>query len=133
MRYLLVLLVACGHPAAPAAPPAEKSVQVNKPGDPIELASVLPAGYVTVVDFWSETCEPCHVAGAKLTEGVAGEPRILIRKVDVGDGVSAVAAAYEIGALPHYRIYDKHKRMRYFLVGKDCLDATSLARTLVAE
>jgi thiol-disulfide isomerase/thioredoxin len=128
VRALLALgVLGCGH----AAPP--KTVQLNAPGAVVNIEAALVAGYVTVVDFWSETCEPCHVATAKLTAGVAADPEIRIVKVDVGDGVSPVAAAYEIGALPHYRIYDKHKRLRYFLVGKDCLDATAMARALVAE
>ena len=33
----------------------------------------------------------------------------------------------------HYRIYDKHKRMRYDLVGNDCVKASEIARALVAE
>ena len=44
-----------------------------------------------------------------------------------------VAHAYEIGALPHYRVYDKHERLRYDLVGNDCLQAPEIARQLVAE
>ena len=60
-------------------------------------------------------------------------PRILIRKIDVGDGFTPVAQAYKIGALPHYRIYDKHKRLRHILVGNDCVGAADLAKQLVTE
>ena len=57
----------------------------------------------------------------------------MIRKVDVGDGFTPVAHAYEIGALPHYNVYDKQRRLRYVLVGNDCLQAPEIARDLAAE
>src|SRR5262249_37489022 len=105
-------------PAAAWAPrPPDKIVQLNAPGAAVDVAGALPAGYVTVVDFWSQSCEACGPLGARLETGVADEPRVVIRKVDVGDGDTPVAAAYQIAALPHFFIYDKLKRLRYDLVG----------------
>jgi thiol-disulfide isomerase/thioredoxin len=135
---------ACGSAAAPAAdptaaaspaaatPPA-KTVQLNAPGAPVDVAAVLPAGYVTVVDFWSQSCEACGPLGQRLEAGVADEPRVVVRKVDVGDGDTPVAAAYKIAALPHFFIYDKWKRLRYDLIGGDCTDAARFAKQLAAE
>ncbi len=129
---------ACGHagsvaePAPPTPPPA-KSAQLNAPGANVDLEAALVPGYVTVVDFWGEHCGACVVVGGMLAVGVAQQDRVLIRKIDVGDGLSAVAKAYSIGALPHYRVYDKHKRLRYDLVGNDCLQAPALAAQLAAE
>jgi thiol-disulfide isomerase/thioredoxin len=120
-------------PAAPTAGPPDKVVQLNAPGAPVDVAAALPAGYVTVVDFWSQSCEACGPLGERLETGVADEPRVVIRKVDVGDGDTPVAAAYQIAALPHFFIYDKQKRLRYDLVGPDCLDAARDARQLAAE
>jgi thiol-disulfide isomerase/thioredoxin len=131
----VLVLAACSHAAAPApapAPPA-KSVQLNAPGEPVEIAAVLPAGYVTVVDFWSESCHACVMIGGMLAVGVAKDPRVVIRKIDVGDGFTPVARAYQIDALPHYQIYDKRKRLRYDLVGSDCVEASTIARQLAAE
>ena len=134
-------LGACGPaaptPAAPsasaaAAPPA-KLVQLNAPGAAVDVLAALPAGYVTVVDFWSVTCEPCKTFGAMLEAGVAEEPRVVIRKVDVGDGDTPAAAAYKIGALPHFFVYDKLRRLRYDLVGPDCGQASTFARQLASE
>ncbi len=134
---------ACGpaaQPAAPATPatasaprPPDKIVQLNAPGAAVDVAAALPAGYVTVVDFWSQSCEACGPLGARLETGVADEPRVVIRKVDVGDGDTPVAAAYQIAALPHFFIYDKQKRLRYDLVGPDCLQAARYARQLADE
>jgi thiol-disulfide isomerase/thioredoxin len=132
---LLVIATACGHAAPPTTPPAkqDKIVQMNAPGEVVDIEAGLAAGYVTVVDFWSESCGACHVVGEMLEKGVATEPKILIRKVDVGDAFTPVAAHYDIGALPHYRIYDKRGRMRYQLVGNDCIRASEIARELLAE
>jgi thiol-disulfide isomerase/thioredoxin len=137
---------ACGPAAAPAAPTApaassaapaprgpDKIVQLNAPGAAVDVAAALPAGYVTVVDFWSQSCEACGPLGQRLETGVADEPRVVIRKVDVGDGDTPVAAAYQIAALPHFFIYDKQKRLRYDLIGPDCLAAARYARELAAE
>ena len=119
--------------AAPASRAPAKIVQLNAPGAAVDVVAALPAGYVTVVDFWSQSCEACGPLGQRLETGVADEPRVVIRKVDVGDGDTPVAAAYQIAALPHFFIYDKLKRLRYDLVGPDCLDAARHARELAAE
>ena len=129
----LAVLVACGHPIAPAPVPAAKSVQLNKPGEPVELAPALPAGYVSVVDFWSESCGACTIVGGMLAVQVAYADGVVIRKIDVGDGFTPVAKQFQIGALPHYNIYDKAKKLRYVLVGNDCLKAPELAIQLAAE
>jgi thiol-disulfide isomerase/thioredoxin len=137
VKAWLLALAACGTPAAQVVeepkPPPTKMEQINKPGAVVDIEAGLVNGYVTVVDFWSESCGACHIVGAKLVEGVANEPKILIRKVDVGDALTPVAEHYDIGGLPHYRVYDKKKQMRYLLVGNDCLKAPELAKQLLAE
>ena len=106
---------------------------LNAPGVNVNIDEALLPGFVTVVDFWGEHCGACIVVGGMLAVQVAHEPRILIRKVDVGDGFTPVAEAYGINALPHYRVYDKQKRLRYDLVGNDCVNAPSLAKQLATE
>lgn len=130
-----VLLGCGGRSAAPPPPrqPVEKSVQVNAPGERVDPARLAPAGYVTVVDFWSETCGACTVVGGMLAVQVAKEPDVVIRKIDVGDGFTPVAKQYDIGALPHYNVYDKRQKLRYVLVGNDCLKAPEIAKQLAAE
>ena len=128
MRRALVLVLACG-----SAPPPAKSVQLNAAGAMVDVAAAIVPGYVTIVDFWSESCGACEVVGGMLAVGVAHEPRVIVRKVDVGDGFTAVAHAYAIGALPHFDVYDRERRLRYVLVGNDCLKAPELARALLAE
>jgi thiol-disulfide isomerase/thioredoxin len=133
------MLGACGSSGAErarpvaAAPAPPKTLQVNAPGAPVDVPGLLPAGYVTVVDFWSESCEPCATFGAMLETGVADEPRVVIRKIDVGDGLTAVARDNHIASLPRFFIYDKQKRLRYDLLGGDCEKASSFAKQLAAE
>ena len=135
MRFLvLCALVACGTPVvAPKEPPPPKSLEINKKGEMVDIDSNLPAGYVTVVDFWADWCGGCTHVGGLLAVGVAQDPNIVIRKIDVGEGTTAVAHAYQINVLPHFRIYDKQKRLRYDLVANDCLKATEIAHQLAAE
>ena len=130
------LVAACGAAGAPApAPPAPppRTVQLNAPGAAVDIEAHVVPGYVTVVDFWAEYCGACIVVSGMLAVQIASEPRILVRKVDVGEGSTPVARAYQIGALPHFRIYDKHRRLRHVLVGNDCVGAADLAKQLLAE
>lgn len=131
MKALVLVLAACGATAAP--PVAPKSVEINHAGAMVDITAALVPGSVTVVDFWSESCGACTTVAGMLAVQTANEPRVVVRKVDVGDGFSPVAKAYDISALPHFKIYDRKKRLRYVLVGGDCLRAPDLARQLLAE
>jgi thiol-disulfide isomerase/thioredoxin len=135
----LLLVAACGGatvtpPVAPAHTKApEKTLQINEPGVLVDIEAQLPAGFVAVVDFWGEHCGACVVVSGMLAVQVALDDRIVIRKVDVGDGFTPIAQHYKVGALPHFRVYDRHKRMRYLLVGNDTLKAPELAKQLADE
>ena len=86
MVLLALVLEACGAtPMSPTPPLPPKSLQLNRPGELIDVAAQLPKGYVAVVDFWGEHCGACVVVGGMLAVQVALDDRILIRKVDVGD------------------------------------------------
>ena len=136
-RALIVFIAACGHPglgtSQPAAREPVKTEQINAPGAMIDVDAALLPGYVTVVDFWGQHCGACAIVGGMLAVQVALEPRVLIRKIDIGDGFTPVAKAYDIGALPHFRVFDKHKKLRYVLVGNDTLKAPEIAKQLAAE
>ncbi len=127
------LLLACGGAQHVDGPPPAKSVQVNAEGALVNVDQSTLMGYVTVVDFWSQSCGACEVVGGRLAVQVADQPRVVIRKVDVGDADNELGRAYKIGALPHFNVYDKQRRLRYVLVGNDCLQAPQLARQLAAE
>ncbi|MBV8757031.1 MAG: thioredoxin family protein [Deltaproteobacteria bacterium] len=132
MRAWLLALAACGAATTPP-PVAPKSLEINQGGTMVDVTAALVPGSVTVIDFWSESCGACTTVAGMLAVQTASEPRVVVRKVDVGDGFTPVAKAYDIGALPHFKIYDRKKRLRYVLVGGDCLRAPALARQLLAE
>jgi thiol-disulfide isomerase/thioredoxin len=127
VKHLALVLAACSAPA-----PA-KTLRINTAGAMVDVNAALVAEYVTIVDFWSESCGACKVVAEKIAPAIAEQPRVVVREVDVGDGVGPLAHAYDIGALPHYNVYDRERRLRYVLVGNDCLRAPQLARELVAE
>lgn len=134
MRLLLclVLVAACGASTPPPAP-IEKSVQLNADGAAVRVEDAVVAGYVTIVDFWSTSCEACTVVTGMIAVQVAKQPQVVVRKVDVGDGFTPVAKAYDIGTLPHVNLYDRKRRLRYRLIGPEALRAPALARELLAE
>lgn len=134
MRLALVVVAACGA-ATPAPPPPApaKEVQLNQPGVLVKVEDATLAGYVTIVDFWSESCGACVEVHARVAAGIADQAKTILRKVDVGDGLGELARAYDISALPHYNVYDTRKRLRFILVGNDCLRAPELAKQLLAE
>ena len=131
-QLAVVALMACGGAVAEGPPPA-KELQVNATGEAVALARVLVPNYVTIVDFWSQSCGACVVVGDKVSAAIATQSRVVMRKIDVGDGFTPAAKAFEIEALPHYNVYDRKQRLRYILVGNDCLRAPDLARELLAE
>src|SRR6476469_1889738 len=106
-----VVLGACGGPRA-AAPPPAKTVQLNDHGAMVHVEQATLPGYVTIVDFWSTSCEACVIVTGMIAVQVAKQPEVIVRKVDVGDGFTEVAKAYDIGTLPHVNLYDKKQRLR---------------------
>lgn len=129
-RLLLALLVACSSTARPAPPPAPAAKSLEVTG---RVEDAVVAGHVTLVDFWSESCAACIVVGGHVAVAIAPYDRIVVRKVDVGDGTTSVALDYDVSALPHWKIYDTHKRLRYVLIGGEVLRAPKLAAELLAE
>lgn len=128
------MLVACGaqHAAPPAAPP-EKVVQLNEPGEMVNVEASFVPGYVVVVDFWAEWCGACTKVDAALRAKLDREPRILVRRVHVGDGMTPVADAYDASSLPYVRVYDTHGKLRYALRYNDALSAGDRALEVARE
>lgn len=132
LGVLAVVLAACGG-ARMTEPVPEKTVQLNTGGALVRIEDAVVPGYVTIVDFWSTSCEACTIVTGMIAVQVAKQPHVIVRKVDVGDGFTPVAKAYEIGTLPHVNVYDRERRLRFRLIGPEALRAPVLARELLLE
>jgi hypothetical protein len=126
-RWLLVL-AACG-----SAKPVDKTLQLNASGAFVRVEDAVEPGYVTIVDFWSTSCAACTIVTGMIAVQIAKQPQVIVRKVDVGDGFTAVAKAYAVTTLPHVDVYDRKQRLRYRLIGPEALRAPELARELLRE
>lgn len=132
---VVALLLGCSPrgPAAPSSPPPPQFLALNRPGELVEIEAALVPGRVNVVEFRADWCGACEVVEARIRAAVTGDPRIVVRTVDVGDGATPVAQAYGIRGLPHVLIVDGTGALRHRLQGNDALTAGDAARAVAAE
>ena len=119
--------------AAPASGQAEDTgpqFQVaNASGDLIPIETVLVPGKITVVDFYADWCAPCKVLDKKLQSEIQDEPRIAVRKIDVGKAEpQTITATYGVKNLPHVRIFGADGALLHDLVGTQAEQTGRLAR-----
>lgn len=76
----------------------------------IDVKSLIAPGRVTVLDYWAEWCSPCKFQDARLQHLVRANPKVAVRRIDVGKWDNAAArqatADYRLAALPYVRVYD---------------------------
>jgi copper chaperone CopZ/thiol-disulfide isomerase/thioredoxin len=76
----------------------------------IDVKGVLAPGKVTILDYWAEWCSPCKFQDARLQHLVMANPKVAVRRVDVGKWDNAAArqatADFRLAALPYARVYD---------------------------
>ncbi len=79
-------------------------------GEKIEVAKTLVPGKVTVLDYWAEWCSPCHLLDIRLQHLVKADPKLAVRRINVGkwDNAAArqVTSEFRAEALPYVRVYD---------------------------
>lgn len=92
--------------------PTVEDVRTISHGEEVELTDYLVPGQKVIFDFTSEYCPPCRMIGP-LVEQVAQErDDVVLVKVDINrpdvqgiDWVSPVARQYDLGGIPHFKIY----------------------------
>jgi thiol:disulfide interchange protein len=115
--------------SGPATSDPEQFQLANPSGDLIPIDEVLVPGKVTVVDFYADWCAPCKVLEKKLKSEIHDEPRIAVRKIDVGKiEPEVVIARYGVKNLPHVRIYGPDGKLLHDLVGTQAEQTGRLAR-----
>jgi thiol-disulfide isomerase/thioredoxin len=119
-----------GGPVAVAQLASGEQFQLANPsGELIPVEQVLVPGKVTVVDFYADWCAPCKVLEKKLKSEIHDEPRIAVRKLDVGKiEPEVVIARYAVKNLTHVRIYGPDGKLIHDLVGTQAEQTGRLAR-----
>ena len=79
-------------------------------GEKIDVAKVVVPGKITLVDYWAEWCSPCHLLDARLQHLVQANPKLAVRRVNIGKWDNAAAkqatSSFHVESLPYVRVYD---------------------------
>lgn len=115
--------------AQPASDTGAQFQLANASGELIPIETVLVPGKITIVDFYADWCAPCKVLEKKLQSEIHDEPRIAVRKIDVGKiEPETITARYGVKNLPHVRIYGSDGALLHDLVGTQAEQTGRLAR-----
>jgi copper chaperone CopZ len=90
-------------------------------GRRVDVASLMAAGKITIVDFYGEWCGPCRVLETRLQHLMRGKKNLALRRVDIGkwDNEAAKQATREFHAeaLPYIRVYDANGKFTGSVTG----------------
>ena len=95
-----------------AAMSAAQDIQTITHGDRIDIKASLVPGKLTLVDFYADWCGPCRSIAPKLDRLASANPENLaIRKVDIINWDSDVAAQYRLRSIPHLKLFDENGQL----------------------
>ncbi len=98
--------------AGASLPSAAEDIETITHGDRVDITAHLAPGKLTLVDFYADWCGPCRSLAPKLDRLATANPDSLaIRKIDVVNWESDVAAQYRIQSIPHLKLFDENGRL----------------------
>ncbi len=110
-NHILVTLIAIVLSCA-AAMGAAQDIQTITHGDRVDITTALVPGKLTLIDFYADWCGPCRSLAPKLDRLATANPDVLtIRKVDIINWDSAVAAQYRLQSIPHLKLFDENGQL----------------------
>jgi len=119
---LMVFVLACQNQAADASANESADFEIIAHGEVVDLTEHLSEKGLTVFDFYADWCPPCKKLDASLVDlkKVYGD-RMTVRKMDIVDWKSEMAAHFQIKDLPYLMIYDSGKNLIASGPSKDVL------------
>jgi thiol-disulfide isomerase/thioredoxin len=92
----------------------------------VNLARYLPAGKVTIVDFYADWCGPCRRIGPKLEQLALSDPEVVLVKVDIVKWGTPVTRQFQIRSVPSVHVYNR----RGHRVGNPTSDFEAVRRSV---
>ncbi len=95
------------------SPGGGRAVNAHRPGEEIEIAGFIPAGKMTIIDFYSEYCPPCREISPKLEKLAQKRQDLAILKFDINrkgikgiDWGSPLARQYGLLSVPSFKVFN---------------------------
>ena len=86
----------------------------SRSGAAVDIKTLMPAGKITIIDFYADWCGPCIQISPHLEAIAKANPDVVLRKVDIVKWKTPVTKQYGISSIPDIRVYDANKQ----LIGK---------------
>jgi thioredoxin 1 len=115
-------------PRPPVARPKPVALPATASRSPARGSIQPERGKITIVDFYADWCGPCRKIGPVLEKIAAGNPDIVLQKVNI-DKHHDLAQEYHVTAIPHIIIYNKEGDVVDTVVGAN----ESLVRQDIAD
>jgi thiol-disulfide isomerase/thioredoxin len=96
-----------------------QSVEVISHGQQIDISKHLALGNVTIVDFYADWCGPCKMVAPTIQQLAQSDPEIAVRKIDIVNWGSPVAAQYHVSTLPRVKVYGRKGQLVGTVRGAD--------------
>ena len=76
----------------------------------VDLNSLMPAGKITVVDFYADWCGPCRQISPHLEKLVSENSDVVLVKVDIVKWGTPVTEQHDINSVPNIRVFDRNRK-----------------------